>query len=392
MIHMIRTFKVQLCPNNKQRTRLFQNAGVARFAYNWALGYQKSNYESGGKFLSDCDLRKIFTQLKQTEEHQWLNEYSSNIAKQAIKDACTAYKNFFSGRARFPKFKSKRKSRPSFYMDNVKIKFTDTHVKLEKITDSRKANRKSLNWIRLAEHGRIPVDAHYSNPRITFDGLNWWISVGVECEECNETSKNDGIGIDIGIKDLAICSDGHTYKNINKSKRVKKLTKKKRRLQRRVSRKYLKNKKGERYCKTSNIAKAQRALLVVSRKLTNIRHNYLHQVTSEIVSRKPKFIVMEDLNVAGMMKNRHLAKAIQEQSFYELYRQMKYKSEWNNIEFITADRFYPSSKLCSCCGNIKRDLKISDRVYVCSECGNTIDRDLQAAINLRNYAQSNIVA
>lgn len=354
---MIRTFKVQLCPNNKQRTKLLQNAGVARFAYNWALGCQKSNYESGGKFLSDGNLRKNFTQLKQTDEYHWLNTYSNNIAKQAIKDACIAYKNFFSGRAKFPKFKSKRKSRPSFFMDNVKIKFTDTHVKLEKISDSIKGNRRSLNWIRLAERGRIPVDAHYSNPRITFDGLNWWVSVGVEYEEPHEEPINDGIGIDVGIKDLAICSDGHTYKNINKSKRVKRLTRKKRRLQRNVSKKYLKNKKGERYCKTSNITKAQRALLIVSRKLTNIRHNYLHQVTSEIVNRKPKFIVMEDLSVVGMMKNRHLAKAVQEQRFSKLYRQMKYKSEWHNIKFITADRFYPSSKLCSCCGNIKKRLE-----------------------------------
>lgn len=389
---MIRTFKVQLCPNNKQRTKLFQNAGVARFSYNWALWYQKSNHESGGKFLSDGDLRKIFTQLKRTEEYHWLNGYSNNITKQAIKDACIAYKNFFSGRAKLPKFKSKRKSRPSFFVDNVKIEFTYTHVKLEKISDSKRANRRSLNWIRLAEHGRIPTDAHYSNPRITFDGFNWWVSVSVEYEESHEEPINDGIGIDVGIKDLAICSDGHTYKNINKSKRVKRLTRKKRKLQRKVSKKYLKNKKGARYCKTSNITKAQRTLLIASRKLTNIRHNYLHQVTSEIVNRKPKFIVMENLNVAGMMKNRHLAKAVQEQSFYELYRQMKYKSEWHNIKFITADRFYPSSKLCSCCGSIKKDLKLSDRIYVCSECGNAIDRDLQAAINLKNYAQSNIVA
>lgn len=389
---MIRTFKVQLCPNNKQRTKLFQNAGVARFSYNWALWYQKSNHESGGKFLSDGDLRKIFTQLKRTEEYHWLNGYSNNITKQAIKDACIAYKNFFSGRAKLPKFKSNRKSRPSFFVDNVKIEFTYTHVKLEKISDSKRANRRSLNWIRLAEHGRIPTDAHYSNPRITFDGFNWWVSVSVEYEESHEEPINDGIGIDVGIKDLAICSDGHTYKNINKSKRVKRLTRKKRKLQRKVSKKYLKNKKGARYCKTSNITKAQRTLLIASRKLTNIRHNYLHQVTSEIVNRKPKFIVMENLNVAGMMKNRHLAKAVQEQSFYELYRQMKYKSEWHNIKFITADRFYPSSKLCSCCGSIKKDLKLSDRIYVCSECGNAIDRDLQAAINLKNYAQSNIVA
>ena len=392
---MIRTFKVQLCPNNKQMTKFWQNAGVARFAYNWALCYQEQNHKSGGKFVSDCDLRRIFTQLKHTPEYAWLNDYSADIAKKSIIDACNAYKNFFSGRSKFPKFKSKRKSKPSFFMDPVKIKFTETHVKLEKIADNKKPNRQKANWIRLAERGRIPIDGHYYNPRITFDGLYWWISVGVEVPDCDEVPTGDGIGIDIGIKSLAVCSDGAVYDNINKSKKMKRIERKKRRLQRKISRKYLKNKKGERYCKTSNIAKAEKQLLRVSRRMTNIRHNHLHRVTSDIVNRKPKFIVMEDLNVSGMMKNRHLAKAVQAQCFYEFYRQIQYKSERHNIEFITADRFYPSSKMCSCCGHIKKDLKLSDRTYICPECGNKIDRDFQAAINLRNYAltaKSNIVA
>lgn len=158
-------------------------------------------------------------------------------------------------------------------------------------------------------------------------------------------------------------------------------------MQRKVSKKYQLNKKGERYCKTSNIIKSEKQLLKVNKRLANIRHNYLHQVTSEIVNRKPKFIVLEDLNVKGMMKNRHLAKAIQEQCLYEFYRQIQYKSDWNNIEFVVADRFYPSSKLCSCCGNIKKDLKLSDRTYICSECGNTIDRDYQASVNLMRYKE-----
>lgn len=389
---MIQTYKVQLCPNNKQLTKLFQTAGTARFAYNWALGYEQKNHQNDGKFISDVDLRRIFTSIKTQPEFEWLNQYSNDATKQAIKDACVAYKNFFSGRTGFPKFKSKRKFKPSFYVDCIKIQFTETHVKLEKIADSTRKNRAKANWIRLAEKNRIPCNAKYYMPRVTFDGLHWWISVGVEVEDSTETPNGDGIGIDLGVKDLAICSDGSTYKNINKSKRVKRLAKKKRRLQRRVSKKYHKNRKGERYCKTRNIIKAEKQLLTVSRKLTNIRHNYLHQVTSEIVNRKPKFIVLEDLNVKGMIKNRHLAKAVQEQGFYEFYRQLEYKSAWHNIEFITADRFYPSSKMCSCCGNIKKDLALKDRVYHCSECGNTIDRDYQAAINLRNYAISNIIA
>ena len=376
-----------LLPNNKQRSKLFANAGTARFAYNWALSYEQMNYEIGNGFMSDYDLRKVFTQLKKTDKLKWLNDYSNNTTKQAIKDACNAYKNFFKGLSKHPNFKSRRKSKPSFYVDNCKIQFTETKVKLEKIADSTRKNRAEANWIRLAEHNRIPVDGKYSNPRVTFDGLNWWLSVGIECSGSKEQPVNDGIGIDIGIKDLAICSDKNTYKNINKSRNVKKLKKKKRRLQRKVSRKYLKNKKGGSYCKTCNIIKSEKQLLKLSRRITNVRHNYLHQVTSEIVNRKPKFIVLEDLNVMGMMKNKHLAKAVQEQCFYEFYRQIEYKCNWNNIEFVVADRFYPSSKLCSCCGNIKKDLKLSDRTYICSECGNEIDRDYQASVNLMRYKE-----
>ena len=382
---MIKTYKVMLCPNNKQNTKLFECAGTARFAYNWALGYEQFNYDIGNDFLSDYDLRKVFTTLKKTEKLKWLNNYSNNITKQAIKDAVKSYKSFFKGLNKYPNFKSKKKSKPSFYADTSKIKFTETHVILEKLTTSKKKNKQQFNHIRLAEHQRIPVNAKYSNPRITYDGLNWWVSVGVEYDKNAEQPCNKGIGIDIGIKNLAICSDNITYSNVNKTAKVRKLSKKKRRLQRRVSKKYHKNKKGVNYCKTRNIVKSENKLLKINHRLTNIRHNYLHQTTAEIVKRKPSFIVMEDLNVKGMMKNKHLAKAVQEQCFYEFYRQIQYKCEWNNIEFITADRYYPSSKICSCCGNIKKDLKLSDRIYKCDICGLEIDRDLNASVNLENY-------
>ena len=384
----MQTIKVMLCPNNRQRTRLFQCAGLARFAFNWALDYEQQNHKEGKPFLSDYDLIKIFVAMKSESEYAWLNNYSCSIPKQAIKDAVKAYRNFFEGRANFPRFKTKRKSKPSFYVDLCRIKFTGTHVQLEKLATSRKKNKSKFNFVRLAERDRIPTDAKYHNPRVTFDGLNWWISVGIECERSTEMPTNQGIGIDIGIKDLAVCSDGKTYPNINKTAKVKKLKKKKRRLQRKISKKYLKNKKGECYRKTKNIIKCERELLKITHRLTNIRHSYLHSVTSEIVNRKPKFIVMEDLNVTGMMKNRHLAEAVQEQCFYEFYRQMEYKCQWNNIEFITADRFYPSSKLCSCCGYLKKDLKLSERVYACPECQNRIDRDYQASVNLMRYKES----
>ena len=384
---MIKSIKVRLNPNNKQLTKLFQYAGCNRFAYNWTIIRVRENYKQGNKFISDNELRKEFTQMKKLSEYNWLSKISNNVTKQAIKDACNSYKRFFKGQSKYPKFKSKKHSKQSFYQDNVKIQFTDTHVKIEGFATSRKKNKQKLNWIKLCEKGRVPTNCKYMNPRLIFDGLHWWVSVSVEVDDNSNSPPNEGIGIDLGLKDLAICSDGNTYKNINKTLRVKKVEKRKRKLQRSISRKYNMNKEGERYKKTSNIIKREKELLKVIKRLTNIRHNHLHQITSEIVKRKPSFICIEDLNVSGMMKNRHLSKAIQQQGFYEFRRQIEYKSDWNNIPVIIADRFFPSSKLCSCCGEIKKDLKLSDRIYKC-DCGNVIDRDFQASLNLKMYGEN----
>ena len=383
---MTKTIRVMLIPNNRQKTKMFQYANTARFAYNWALGREKENYKNDGKFISNGNLRKEFTQLKKTEEYSWLKDISNNVAKQAIKDACDAYMKFFKGYSRFPKFKSRKFSVPSFYQDNVKIQFTDTHVKVEGFAVSKRKNKQKLNWIRLAERGRIPTTCKYNNPRIKYDGLNWYITVVVEYENPVSSMANEGIGIDLGIKELVVCSDGNKYRNINKTQKVKKLEKQKRRLQRSISQSYEKNKKGKEYCKTNNVIKKEKLLLKLNHRLTNIRQNHLHQTTSEIIKRKPSFICIEDLNVSGMMKNKHLSKAVQQQGFYEFRRQIEYKSAWNNIPVIIADRFFPSSKLCSCCGHIKKDLKLSDRVYKC-KCGNIIDRDYQAALNLKKYGE-----
>ena len=386
---MIKTIRVMLIPNDKQRTRLFQFAGSARYAYNWALSEENKNYAEGGKFLSDYELRKRFTVYKNEPDNQWLYTISNNVCKQAVKDAVIAYEKFFKGLAQFPKYKSRKHNKPSFYADPVKIKFTATHVKLESIAQSKKKNRQSANWFRMAEHERVPTGAKYSNPRISYDGLNWFLTVGIEIEAPKpKASTNDGIGIDLGVKDLAICSTGHVYRNINKTSRVRRLKKKQRRLQRKISRKYEKNKKGESYQKTRNIIKSKKQLLRVTHKLTDIRTNYIQQVTTEIIKREPSFIVMEDLNVSGMMKNNHLAKAVQEQKFAEFYKIMQYKCEWHGIKLITADRFYASSKTCSICGNINKDLKLSDRTYHCEHCGSVIDRDLNASINLYQYGKS----
>ena len=389
---MIKTIRVMLIPNNKQKTKLFQYANTARFAYNWALGKEQKNYKNGGKFISDGDLRKEFTQLKKTNDYFWLNNVSNNVTKQAIKDACEAYRNFFKGYTKFPRFKSKKHSVPKFYQDNLKIKFTDTHIKVEGFANSKKKNKQKLNWIRLAEYGRIPTDCKYCNPRIKYDGLNWWITVGVDCKPTNNILKTNGIGIDLGIKDLAICSDGNKYKNINKTEKIKKLEKRKRRLQRSISKKYELNKKGGRYCKTSNIIKSEKELLKLNRRLTNIRHNYIHQTTSEIIQRKPSYITIEDLNVKGMMKNKHISKSVQQQCLYEVARQLQYKCSWNGIELRQVSRWYPSSKTCHECGYINKELKWYHRTYKCPICDYIEDRDYNASLNLRDMNEYKIIA
>lgn len=385
---MIKSVKVRLNPNNKQLTKLFQYAECAIFAYNWAIVRERENYSQGNKFISDNDLRKEFTQLKKLPEYEWLNSISNDVTKQAIKDACNAYRRFFKKQCGYPRLKSEKHSKKAFYQDNVKIQFTDTHVKVGGFSMSHKRNKQKLNWIKLCEKGRIPTNCKYLNPRFTYDGLYWYVSVGIEVEDVKGTPTGDGVGIDLGVKDLAVCSDGNTYENITKTAKVKKLEKRKRRLQRSLSRRYEKNREGKSYYKTCNIIKREKGLLKVSRRLTNIRHNHTHQVTSEIVKRNPSFICIEDLNVRGMMKNKHLSKQIQQQGFYEFKRQVNYKSNWNNIPLILADRFYPSSKTCNCCGCVKEDLKLSDRIFICPDCGNRIDRDYNASLNLKNYGRN----
>ncbi len=330
---MITSIKVRLEPNNKQNSKLFQCSGTARFIYNWTL------------------------------------------AKQAVKDGCEAYKKYFKGLAEKPRFKSRRKSKPSFYHDTDKIKFTEPYVQLEK-----------LGKVKLSECNRIPTNVKYSNPRITHDGIHWYISVGVEVEEEIYKLTEESIGIDLGIKNLAICSNREEpYKNINKTKKVKKLEKKLRRLQRKVSNKYQSNKKGGSYFKTSNIIKLEKNIRKVHKKLDNIRIDYRHKVTTEIVKTKPSRIVMETLSVKGMMKNRHLSKAVAQQGFFEFKTMIQYKAEKYGIEFAEADKWYPSSKTCSECGYVKPKLSLSEREFVCECCGAVIDRDYNASINLSRY-------
>lgn len=375
---MITTMKVRLEPNNEQMSKLFQSAGTARWAYNWTLARQEENYKNGGKFIKDGDVRKELTQLKQTEALKWLNDYSNNITKQAIKDACDAYCKFFKGLSEKPKFKSRKKNPPKFYQDTEKIKFQQGKVRLEKI-----------GWVNLSERGRIPENAKYTNPRVKFDGVHWYVTVGIEVEQEPVELTGKSIGIDVGIKDLAICSNiEKPYKNINKTKKVKKLEKKMHRLQRKVSNKYEKNKEGRSYVKTGNIKKLEMSIRKLHKHLDNIRTDNRQKVTTEIAKTKPSRVVMEDLNIKGMMKNKHLSKAIAQQGLYEFKLIMQYKCKRQGTEFIKADKWYPSSKTCSECGHVKPKLSLSEREYRCENCGAVIDRDKNACINLSRYKVS----
>ncbi|MEN2257003.1 RNA-guided endonuclease TnpB family protein [Paraclostridium benzoelyticum] len=368
---MILSKKVRLYPSELQEQKLLQSVGTTRFIYNWTLAKQEENYKNGGKFISDSELRKEISQLKKTEL-SWLKEVSNNVAKQSVKDACDSYKRFFKGVSDKPRFKSRRKSKKSFYNDNCKLK----------VKEGKLVNIEKVGWIKTNE--QLPIGVKYSDPRISYDNKYWYISVGIEQEEIKEELTDVSLGIDLGLKDLAICSNGEVYKNINKTNVVRKIEKRLKRLQKQVSRKYEQNKKGKELVKTKNIIKLEKQIQQVHRRLANIRNNYLHQTTTNIVKTKPYRVVIEDLAVSNMMKNKHLSKAISKQGFYEFKRQIEYKCKFRGIELVIADRFYPSSKTCSQCGEINKDLKLKDRVYNCS-CGLSIDRDLNASINLSNY-------
>ena len=373
---MIKSIKIRLSPTKEQEELMFQSVGIARFAYNWGLSKWEEMYKEGIK-PSKAKIRKEFNNsIRKNDDFKWLYNVSGQITAQAFADLEDAYKNFFDGLAQRPKFKNKKKSKKSFYVRYDAIKFSNNRVNIEKI-----------GKVKYSSNYKIPKLDKYTNPRCHFDGKYWYLTFGFEHGESQASLNEDlSIGIDLGISHLAIVNHlDNPIKNINKSKEVRRLKKKLKRLQRQVSRKYEMNKKGSKFVKTNNIIKLERQIKLVHRRLNNIRNNHIHQATSKIIKLNPYRVVMEDLNVSGMMKNKHLAEKIAEQKFYEFKRQMKYKCEFNKIEFALADRWYPSSKACSCCKNIKKDLKLSDRTYNCNVCGLVIDRDKNASINLGNY-------
>ena len=373
---MIKSIKIRLSPTKEQEELMFQSVGIARFAYNWGLSKWEEMYKEGIK-PSKAKIRKEFNNsIRKNDDFKWLYNVSGQITAQAFADLEDAYKNFFDGLAQRPKFKNKKKSKKSFYVRYDAIKFSNNRVNIEKI-----------GKVKYSSNYKIPKLDKYTNPRCHFDGKYWYLTFGFEHGESQASLNEDlSIGIDLGISHLAIVNHlDKPIKNINKSKEVRRLKKKLKRLQRQVSRKYEMNKKGSKFVKTNNIIKLERQIKLVHRRLNNIRNNHIHQATNKIIKLNPYRVVMEGLNVSGMMKNKHLAEKIAEQKFYEFKRQMKYKCEFNEIEFFEADRWYPSSKACSCCKNIKKDLKLSDRTYNCNVCGLVIDRDKNASINLGNY-------
>lgn len=386
--------KVRLLPTPEQEVLFWKSAGTARWAYNYFLAenekFHQEHLRTGENkgYLTGCDIRKYINNELKPTTHTWLSEVGSNVMKQAVKDAERALKNFLEGKKGKPKFKSKRKTTPSFYVNYESLKRTDNGFKGEKLGIVK--TREPLP--------KLKQNQHYVDPRITYDGKYWYLSVGYDIEPYQIELTGETLGIDLGIKDLAICSNGNIYKNINKTKKVKRLKRKIIKEQRNLSRKMKSNIKGytsnrkpmfERplnECK--NFQKQKAKVKSLYKKLHDIRINYLHQTTTEIVKTKPSRIVLEDLNVQGMMKNHHLSEAISEQGLYEFRRQMTYKCKLYGIELVFADRFYPSSRTCSNCGNIKKDLKLSDRTYHCECCGITIDRDFNASINLARYGIS----
>ena len=375
---MIKGYKIRIYPNKEQKILIEKHIGACRFIWNYMLNLQNENYKAGNKYISRFDMIRKLTPLKKQEEYQWLNEVSNASLCNICTDLDKDFKGLFKKEHKYPNFKSKKKSKKTYPVCESRFYFKDgKHTQIQK-----------LGVVKCKTDFKIPIGKHkFSNVRLSKELNKYFISFGLECENQTRELNDYSMGIDLGVKDLAVISYGENslvFHNINKSSKVKKLYRELKHLQRSISRKYETNKQGNKYVKTNNIIKAEEKLRKINKKISDIRNNYIHQTTHKLIELLPKRVVMEKLNVLGMMKNKHLAKVIGEQNFYKFIEYMKYKCEWNGIEFIQVDRFYPSSKKCSCCGNIKKDLKLSDRVYVC-KCGLNIDRDLNAAVNLKNY-------
>lgn len=375
---MIKGYRIRIYPNKEQKTLIEKHIGCCRFIWNYMLSLQNENYEKGNKYISRYDMIRSLTPLKKREEYLWLNEVSNTSLQNICTDLDKDFKGFFKKLNGYPKFKSKKKSKNIYPVCCNRFYFKDNiHIQIQ-----------MLGIVKCKTDFKVPIGKHkFSNVRLSKELNKYFISFGLECENQVRKLNDYSMGIDLGVKELAAVSygdDSLIFHNINKSSKMRKLNRELKHLQRSVSRKYEENRQGNKYIKTNNIIKLEKKIYKINRKISNIRTNYIHQITHKLVELLPKRVVMENLNVSGMMKNKHLSEAIAGQGFYRFISYMKYKCEWNGIEFIQADKFYPSSKTCSCCGKIRKDLKLSDRVFRC-ECGAEIDRDINAAINLKNY-------
>ncbi|MGL5381227.1 RNA-guided endonuclease InsQ/TnpB family protein [Clostridium sp.] len=380
---MKRAYKIEINPTQEQKYKIHQTIGVSRFIYNFYIAHNKEVYEKEGKFVSGIDFSKWLNNeyIPNNQDVQWIKEVSSKATKQAIMNGDKAFKDFFKKTKGFPKFKKKKNQ-------DVKAYFPKNN-KTDWTLERHRVKVPTLGWIKLKEFGYIPTNSIVKSGTISQKADRYYVSILVEKIDIEMfRSNNNGIGIDVGLKEFAICSDGNKFKNINKKSTVKKVEKKLKREQRKLSRKYeslkLRNKNiKEGRTTRQNIQKQIVKVQKLHQKLTNIRTDYINKTVSSIIKQKPSYITIEDLAVSNMMKNKHLSKAIASQKFFEFRTKLTTKCKQNNIELRVVDRFYPSSKTCSQCGEIKKDLKLKDRVYNCS-CGLSIDRDLNASINLKS--------
>ena len=377
---MLKSFKTEINPTEEQKARIRRTIGTCRYVYNFYLGHNKALHDNGEKFMTGKDFSLWLNNeyIPDNPDKTWIREVYSKAVKKSIEDGCTAFTRFFKHQSDFPKFKKKGKS-------DVKMYFVRNNPK-DCQCERHRLKIPTLGWIRIKEKGYIPTtkDGYMiRSGTVSVKAGRFYVSVLVEIPDINiDNNSNEGIGIDLGLKDFAIVSNGKTYRNINKSAGLKKLEKQLIREQRSLSRKYESLKKGE-STQRANIQKQKLKVQKLHHKMDNIRTDYINKTIAEIVKTKPSYITIEDVNVKGMMKNRCLSKAVASQKFYEFRTRLKAKCDENGIELRVADRFYPSSKTCHHCGSVRKNLKLSDRIYRC-ECGYVADRDLNAALNLKD--------
>ena len=380
MKRLLKSFKTEINPTEEQKARIRRTIGICRYVYNFYLGHNKALHDNGEKFMTGKRFSLWLNNeyIPDNPDKTWIREVYSKAVKKSIEDGCTAFTRFFKHQSDFPKFKKKGKS-------DVKMYFVRNNPK-DCQCERHRLKIPTLGWVRIKEKGYIPTtkDGYMiRSGTVSVKAGRFYVSVLVEIPDINiDNNSNEGIGIDLGLKDLAIVSNGKTYRNINKSAGLKKLEKQLIREQRSLSRKYENLKKGE-STQRENIQKQKLKVQKLHHKMDNIRTDHINKTIAEIVKTKPSYITIEDLNVKGMMKNRCLSKAVASQKFYEFRTRLKAKCDENGIELRVADRFYPSSKTCHHCGSVRKNLKLSDRIYRC-ECGYVADRDLNAALNLKD--------